>query len=256
MMVQRWARPLLASLDDDTRARLAVSTTLVIGPDGHGLHPAAELVVRGDPNGLELLDGVFGAALVAGEAVPADEGARRKLLHDVAARLLPGGLLVVESGFDDLLPLARACGFEAASGWFRRTNRRTVHDLVNDARAKLQRVTPAQLAAALRSADPPLVLDSRSGVDRERRGAIAGSLHTPRSVIEWMADPASGYSHPAISSLDQRLVVVCNGGFSSSLAAASLQDLGFTGATDLIGGVNAWVAAGFPVVAPDHTRVE
>lgn len=81
-------------------------------------------------------------------------------------------------------------------------------------------------------------------------------MHLPRTVLEWRVDPTNGYLHPAVRSFDQRLVVVCNHGYSSSVAAATLQRLGYPSATDLVGGVHAWRAAGLPVVPPDHTFLE
>ncbi len=85
---------------------------------------------------------------------------------------------------------------------------------------------------------------------------IPGAVHVPRTVVEWHLDPANGYRHPDVESFDQPLVLVCNGGYSSSLAAASLLDLGFTDVADLVGGHRAWVAAGLPVVAPDHSHLD
>ena len=100
------------------------------------------------------------------------------------------------------------------------------------------------------------MLDTRTHVDRRRAGVIAGSLHVPRTVIEWHLDPANGYRHPVIDSFDRSLVVVCNGGYSSSLAAAHLVRLGFTDVADLVGGMLAWRAAGLPTVAPDHSYLD
>jgi len=135
---------------------------------------------------------------------------------------------------------------DAAPSW-RRTSRRTVHDLVADARSNLDRVSPDQLALLM--ADPTvIVLDTRTPTDREVDGIIAGSHHVPRTVLEWVVDPASGYSEDFEGA--SRLVVVCNEGYSSSLAACTLQDLGFAAATDLIGGMQAWRASGHPTVSP------
>ena len=72
----------------------------------------------------------------------------------------------------------------------------------------------------------------------------------------WHLDPANGYRHPSVSSFDQPLVVVCNGGYSSALAAASLLDLGFVDVADLVGGMRAWTGAGHPVVAADHSHLD
>ncbi len=69
----------------------------------------------------------------------------------------------------------------------------------------------------------------------------------PRTVLEWVVDPASGDQHPMIHGVDQTLVVMCNEGYSSSLAAHTLVRLGFRNATDMIGGFAAWRAAGLPI---------
>ena len=74
------------------------------------------------------------------------------------------------------------------------------------------------------------------------------------SVIQWRVDPASGYADPAISGFDQTLIVVCNEGYSSSLAAASLQRLGFRKATDLVGGYRGWKAQGLPTCTVDEAH--
>ena len=94
-----------------------------------------------------------------------------------------------------------------------------------------------------------LLVDTRSNDERAREGVIPGSLHIPRSVLEWRLDPDTdpAFHNPHIEGLDQRLVLVCAHGESTSLAAATLQDLGFSGATDLVGGFTAWRDAGLPV---------
>ena len=72
----------------------------------------------------------------------------------------------------------------------------------------------------------------------------------PRNVLEWRCDPASQWRHPAITGRDLRIILVCHEGYQSSLAAATLQQLGLVHATDLDGGFTAWTAAGLPVTAP------
>jgi rhodanese-related sulfurtransferase len=195
------------------------------------------------------------------------QGVRREVLHCAQQHLQPGGHLLVmgQQGAEaddllarggDLSPVGRGAVGEVPCAVFVRTERFTVHDLLADARAGLQRLDPLLLAAALRSDDPPLVVDTRTPSDRARFGTIEGSVHLPRTVLEWRVDPTNGYLHPAVRSFDQRLVVVCNHGYSSSVAAATLQRLGYPSATDLVGGVHAWRAAGLPVVPPDHTFLE
>ena len=132
----------------------------------------------------------------------------------------------------------------------------TVDELLAEARAGLRRFTPAELAAAMAPGPepgqdgPPLIVDIRDRDDRERTGMIAGSISIPLIVLEWRCDPTSGHSHPAVQSLDQPVVTVCNEGYTSSFAAASLRRLGFSRAADLEGGVEGWAAAGLSLTEP------
>jgi rhodanese-related sulfurtransferase len=132
---------------------------------------------------------------------------------------------------------------------------RSISQLLEAARARLERLDPHELFAVLHDSDV-VVLDTRTPTDRDRFGCIPGSIHSPRTLIEFMVDPDWGYQHPSIVGFDQQLVVVCNGGFSSSLAAATLQDMGFHRATDLIGGVQAWAESGLTLVPPDHVQFD
>ena len=97
--------------------------------------------------------------------------------------------------------------------------------------------------------DGALIVDIRSEVQRARDGLIPDAIFHPRNVVEWRCDPSSGYDDPRLSGdLDRRIVLVCDAGYQSSLAAATLQDLGFARATDLVGGFRAWAAAGLPIL--------
>jgi rhodanese-related sulfurtransferase len=111
--------------------------------------------------------------------------------------------------------------------------------MLAEARSRIVRFTPAEAAAS----DVVLLVDMRSEDERERTGVIPGSRHVPRSVLEWRADPTSEWRDPDL--VGRRLVLVCQEGYSSSLAAASLVELGVD-AGDLIGGYDGWVAAGLP----------
>jgi MFS family permease/rhodanese-related sulfurtransferase len=124
--------------------------------------------------------------------------------------------------------------------------RRSVGELLAEARARIApRLEPKEARrACVRGA---LLIDLRSRDERRRDGVIPGSLHIPRSVLEWRIDPDSGFTNPYVGGLDRELVLFCAQGFSSSFAAASLRDLGCRRATDMIGGFEAWRAAGLPV---------
>jgi rhodanese-related sulfurtransferase len=124
--------------------------------------------------------------------------------------------------------------------------RRTIAELLEAARARLERVGPHEAEAAIGAG--ALLVDIRSDTQRACDGVVPGALHHPRNVLEWRADPDSGYSDPALAAdLDRHVIVMCDEGYASSLAAATLQDLGFARATDLDGGFQAWRAAGLPV---------
>jgi rhodanese-related sulfurtransferase len=122
---------------------------------------------------------------------------------------------------------------------------KTIDQLLDEARARLARLSPAETADAL--ADGALVVDTRPAAQREHEGGLPGALVIERNVLEWRLDPASPERIPEVTGHDQVVVVVCSEGYSSSLAAAALQDLGLRNATDLAGGFRAWQAAGLPV---------
>ncbi len=114
-----------------------------------------------------------------------------------------------------------------------------LQDFIADARQKLDRVEPADLDRLI--ADGVLVVDHRDSADRAREGVIPGSVYIPRSVLEWRLAPTSDWRSHNVTT-DERVVLVCNDGCSSSLAASNLQQLGLLGATDLIGGYRGWLS--------------
>ena len=117
---------------------------------------------------------------------------------------------------------------------------RTIDEVLAQARARLDRVAPESLEAERLAG--ALIIDTRPLEQRQRDGALPGALVIDRNVLEWRLDPQCPYRIAESTDYDQRIVIVCNEGFSSSLAAASLQDLGLRRATDLIGGYQAWRA--------------
>jgi rhodanese-related sulfurtransferase len=94
-----------------------------------------------------------------------------------------------------------------------------------------------------------VLVDIRSDAQRAADGVVPHAVYVPRNVLEWRADPRSGYAEPALGGSETRLILMCHEGEQSSLAAATLQLLG-RNATDVIGGFVAWRAAGLPVIAP------
>jgi rhodanese-related sulfurtransferase len=126
--------------------------------------------------------------------------------------------------------------------------RTTIDDLLDEARRNLERVGPEDTAAALASGAS--VIDIRSDSQIARDGTIPGALVIARNVLEWRLDPDSQHRHPSAPAPENQVILVCNEGYASSLAAATLQQLGFTRATDLDGGFQAWRAAGLPVEQP------
>ena len=114
---------------------------------------------------------------------------------------------------------------------------RSIDQLLAEARIRIERIEPGDLAAA--QAAGALVVDTRPREQRERDGDIPGAVCIERNVLEWRLDPASPDRIDA-TGYDRRIIVVCNEGYSSSLAAATLRDLGLHRAADLVGGFQAW----------------
>jgi rhodanese-related sulfurtransferase len=126
--------------------------------------------------------------------------------------------------------------------------RRTIDEVLEEARAGLRRFSPEEAAAAVRRG--ALLVDIRPAAQRAAEGEIPGALVIERNVLEWRLDPTSSARIPAAVDHDIEVVVFCSEGYTSSLAASSLQDLGLHSATDLDGGFHAWKRAGLPVSSP------
>ena len=114
---------------------------------------------------------------------------------------------------------------------------KSVDELLEEARAKLERVEPRETHAAVEAGEA-LIVDIRAESQREADGVVPGAVFIPRNVIEWRMDRLAGA---------KRIVVMCNEGYQSSLVAATLQELGLDDATDLAGGFQAWRGAELPV---------
>jgi rhodanese-related sulfurtransferase len=123
--------------------------------------------------------------------------------------------------------------------------RTTIDELLAASRERLERLDPHAARAAVR--DGAALIDIRSDSQIAQDGIVPGALVIARNVLEWRLDPDSAHRHPSAPGTGERVIVMCNEGYQSSLAAATLQELGFERATDLAGGFQAWRAAGLPV---------
>lgn len=116
---------------------------------------------------------------------------------------------------------------------------RSIEEILAAARARLDRVAPNDLERERLSG--AVIVDIRPVEQRARDGALPGAIVIDRNVLEWRLDPSCEHHLTDITGHDTRIVIVCNEGYSSSLAAALLHDIGLNHATDLIGGFQAWL---------------
>ena len=123
----------------------------------------------------------------------------------------------------------------------------SVDELLAEARRGLSRVSPAEAQSA--AAGGALLIDIRSDSQRSRDGDVPGAHPVARNVLEWRLDPACPHRDPALARHDCLVILICDEGYQSSLAAATLRRFGLD-ATDVVGGFQAWRSAGLPVSAP------
>jgi len=119
-----------------------------------------------------------------------------------------------------------------------------IDDLVETAQARIDRLTPGESRDAMERGG--VILDTRTYEQRRADGVIPGAVVMSRNVIEWRVDPTSGWEDPEVVARTGPVIVMCDEGFASSLAAATLVDLGIADAVDMIGGYQAWKEAGLP----------
>jgi len=125
----------------------------------------------------------------------------------------------------------------------------SIDQMLSAARVRLRRLSPDVVYRSVAKTEAILV-DIRPESQRAIEGSIAGALVVERNVLEWRFDPASSARLPVATDHDIQVIVFCSEGYTSSLAAASLQDLGLWRATDMVGGFHAWCATGLPIVPP------
>jgi rhodanese-related sulfurtransferase/predicted metal-dependent enzyme (double-stranded beta helix superfamily) len=130
-----------------------------------------------------------------------------------------------------------------------RTDVLSIEQVLSAARTRLRRLSPDEVYEAVAETEAILV-DIRPESQRAIEGSIPGALVVERNVLEWRFDPASSTRLPVATDHNLHVIVFCSEGYTSSLAAAALQDLGLSRATDMVGGFHAWRAAGLSVVRP------
>jgi rhodanese-related sulfurtransferase len=133
------------------------------------------------------------------------------------------------------------------------TDRNTVDELLAQARSRLLRLTPQEASSEM--ARGMTLVDIRSDRQRGADGLIPDAVHVPRNMLEWRLDPACAHRDPNLGSTDARVALICNEGYQSSLAAATIARFGLAEVTDVIGGFQAWRAAGLPVDPPAGRRL-
>ena len=155
---------------------------------------------------------------------------------------------VVADAFGSTWAIGAVAVLTAASGiWVAATRwrRETIEERLRRVQSRITRFEPGEALDA--SGRGALLVDLRSVDERERHGIIPGSIHIPRSVLEWRLDPDYRHRNPAVADLERELILFCADGFSSSLAVVSARELGFRRVGDLAGGFTGWQAAGLPV---------
>jgi rhodanese-related sulfurtransferase len=121
---------------------------------------------------------------------------------------------------------------------------RSIEEILTAARARLVRLTPGQ--AYRETSGDGVLIDIRPAAQRAEEGEIPGSAVIERNHLEWRLDPSCAARLPWVTGYDHRIIVICQEGYTSSLAAAALHDLGLLQATDVVGGFRAWTADGLP----------
>jgi rhodanese-related sulfurtransferase len=125
-------------------------------------------------------------------------------------------------------------------------------DLLERCRSRIERVAPADVPAAL--AAGAVLIDIRTERQRTERGVVPGSIWYPRNCLEWRCAPASEHLDPLVARSEGHVLLMCLHGYQTSLAAATLLDIGVRRAGDIIGGFEGWIAAGMPVEPYDPSR--
>lgn len=123
---------------------------------------------------------------------------------------------------------------------------KSVMDRVKEAKSQIENLTPEQVSAELAN-NTATLFDLRESEELKQNGRIAGSVHAPRGMVEFYADPATPYYRPEFDK-DKRLIFHCAGGGRSALTVATLKEMGYKNIAHMDGGLKAWKEAGKEVV--------
>ncbi len=123
-------------------------------------------------------------------------------------------------------------------------NKTSVSEMVNEAKQKIQNLSPQQVKAEIENGDVTII-DIRESEELKNEGKIAGSVHAPRGMLEYYADASTNYQKKEFNK-ENRIILHCAGGGRSALAANTLLQMGYTNVAHLDGGLKAWKEAGLP----------
>ena len=175
-------------------------------------------------------------------------------LTDMNAYELDGNLLVLRERASERAEKLVQESYAQTRKTANRTGALGIEQMLSAARARLRRLSPDEAYEAVANTET-LLVDIRPEGQRAIEGSIPGALIVERNVLEWRLDPASSARLPVATDHDLQVIVFCSEGYTSSLAAAALQDLGLSRATDIVGGFHAWSAAGLPTSVKENLDV-
>ncbi|MBG92531.1 MAG: sulfurtransferase [Chloroflexi bacterium] len=125
-----------------------------------------------------------------------------------------------------------------------RNKRKSINEILDLTQKKISRLTPEEAHSAQKKG--ALIIDTRDSADQLTEGIIPEAKLITRNTLEWRCDPEAELPDPLLSKLDKKIIIMCNDGYSSSLAVKSLMDIGRTDVSDIIGGYRAWKNYGLP----------
>ena len=175
-------------------------------------------------------------------------------LTDMNEYELDGNLLVLRERVSERAEKLAQESYAQTRKPANRTGASGIEQMLSAARARLRRLSPDEAHVAV-AKEEAILVDIRPEGQRAIEGSIPGALIVERNELEWRLDPTSSARLPVATDHDLLVIVFCSEGYTSSLAAAALQDLGLWRATDMVGGFHAWSAAGLPISVKENLDV-